>query len=98
ARVDDAIAIYRALVEEDENDETTVMTLDGILRAGDRRDDLRWLFDVRVERANTAFKLDLLEEWAVLEEEAFGDPRRAIDLLRRILELVPQHGMALRSL
>jgi tetratricopeptide (TPR) repeat protein len=97
-RVDDAIAIYRALVEEDENDETTVMTLDGILRAGDRREDLRWLFDVRVERANTAFKLDLLEEWAVLEEEAFGDPRKAIELLRRVLEIVPQHGMALRSL
>ncbi len=70
----------------------------GILRAGDRRDDLRWLFDIRVERANTAFKLDLLEEWAVLEEEAFGEPARAIELLRRILQIVPQHGMALRSL
>jgi tetratricopeptide (TPR) repeat protein len=97
-RVDDAIAIYRALIEEDDGDEQTVLTLDGILRAGDRRDDLRWLFDVRVERANTAFKLDLLEEWAVLEEEAFGEPARAIELLRRILEIVPQHGMALRSL
>ena len=97
-RVDDAIAIYRALIEEDDGDEQTVQTLDGILRAGDRRDDLRWLFDVRVDRANTAFKLDLLEEWAVLEEEAFGEPARAIDLLRRILEIVPQHGMALRSL
>jgi tetratricopeptide (TPR) repeat protein len=97
-RVDDAIAIYRSLVEEDDGDEQTVLTLDGILRAGDRRDDLRWLFDVRVERANTAFKLDLLEEWAVLEEEAFGEPAKAIELLRRILEIVPQHGMALRSL
>ncbi len=97
-RVDESVATYRALVEEDESDEVAVETLDRILRAADRRDDLRWLFDVRVGRANTAAKLDLLGEWAVLEEEAFSEPDKAIAIYRRMLEIVPQHGAALRAL
>jgi tetratricopeptide (TPR) repeat protein len=97
-RVDEAVATYRALVEEDEGDELAVQTLDRILRESDRRDDLRWLFNLRVERANTAHKLELLGEWAMLEEEAFGAPDRAVALYRRLLEIVPQHGAALRAL
>jgi tetratricopeptide (TPR) repeat protein len=97
-RADEAVAAYRALIEEDETDEPAIQTLDRILRESDRRDDLRWLFGLRVERANTAFKLDLLGEWAMLEEEAFGSIERAVELYRRTLQLVPQHGGALRSL
>ena len=58
-----------------------VQTLDRVLREADRKDDLRWLFDLRVERANTALKLDLLAEWAMLEEEAFAAPESAIATL-----------------
>jgi golgin subfamily B member 1 len=97
-RVDESVAAYRNLVEEDETDEVAVQTLDRILRTTDRRDDLRWLLDVRVARANTAHKIDILSEWAVLEEEAFGAPEQAIALYRRMLEIVPTHGPALRSL
>jgi tetratricopeptide (TPR) repeat protein len=97
-RADEAVAAYRSLIEEDETDELAVQTLDRILREADRRDDLRWLFALRVERANTAFKLDLLGEWAMLEEEAFGSAERAVELYRRMLQSVPQHGGALRSL
>jgi len=97
-RVDEAVATYRSLVEEEDGDELAVLTLDRILREADRRDDLRWLFDIRVERANTAHKLDLLAEWAMLEEEAFGAPERAIALYRRMLQVVPHHGAALRAL
>src|SRR5208282_262898 len=97
-RVDEAVATYRALVEEDEGDDLAVQTLDRILREADRRDDLRWLFNLRVERANTAHKLELLGEWAMLEEEAFGAAERAVALYRRLLEIVPQHGAALRAL
>jgi golgin subfamily B member 1 len=97
-RIDEAVATYRALVEEDEGDDLAVQTLDRILREADRRDDLRWLFNLRVERANTAFKLDLLAEWAMLEEEAFGAPEQGIELYRRILQIVPHHGGALRAL
>ncbi|MDP9034341.1 MAG: hypothetical protein M3O50_06010, partial [Myxococcota bacterium] len=58
-RVDEAVATYRALVSEDDGDDRAIQTLDRILREADRPDDLRWLFDLRVERANTALKLDL---------------------------------------
>ncbi len=97
-RVDEAVAAYRTLVSEDDGDEHAIQTLDRILREADRPEDLRWLFDLRVERANTALKLDLLAEWAMLEEEAFGAPERAIVLYRRVLQIVPQHGAALRAL
>lgn len=97
-RVDEAVQVYRSLVEEDESDELSVQTLDRILREADRRDDLRWLFEVRVRRANTALKIDLLSEWAMLEEEAFGAPEQAVALYRRMLQIVPQHGGALRAL
>jgi tetratricopeptide (TPR) repeat protein len=97
-RTDEAVATYRTLVEEDDGDDLAVQTLDRILREADRRDDLRWLFNLRVERANTAFKLDLLSEWAMLEEEAFSAPERGVELYRRVLQLVPQHGGALRAL
>lgn len=97
-RMDEAVQIYRALVEEDEGDDSAVQTLDRILREADRRDDLRWLFDVRVERANTALKVELLSDWAMLEEEAFGAPERAAELYRRTLQVVPHHGGALRAL
>jgi tetratricopeptide (TPR) repeat protein len=97
-RVDEAVTTYRALVEEDESDDQAVQTLDRVLREADRRDDLRWLFDLRVERANTALKLDLLSDWAILEEEAFAAPERAVTLYRRMLESVPHHGGALRAL
>ncbi|MGD0674749.1 MAG: tetratricopeptide repeat protein [Polyangiaceae bacterium] len=97
-RVDEAVATYRALVEEDDGDDAAVQTLDRILRETDRRDDLRWLFEIRVERANTALKIDLLSEWAMLEEEAFASPDQAIALYRRMQQLVPHHGAALRAL
>jgi tetratricopeptide (TPR) repeat protein len=97
-RVDEAVATYRALVEEDDGDEVSVQTLDHILRESDRRGDLRWLFELRVGRANTAHRVELLTEWAILEEEAFGSPERAVVVYRKLLEVVPQHGTALRAL
>ena len=97
-RTDEAVATYRTLVEEDDGDDGAVQTLDRILREADRHDDLRWLFNLRIERANTAMKLDLLTEWAMLEEEAFAAPDRAIELYRRMLQIVPHHGGALRAL
>ncbi len=98
-RVDESVDVYRTLVEEDETDEVAVQTLDRILRASDRRDDLRWLFEVRVGRAPDAeHKLALLREWAVLEEETFAAPERAVSLYRRVLELSPDDGITLRAL
>jgi tetratricopeptide (TPR) repeat protein len=97
-RVDEAILTYRGLVEDDDTDELAVQTLDRILREAGRKEDLRWLFELRVERANTALKLDLLGEWAILEEDAFAAPELAVGLYRRMLQVVPHHGPALRAL
>ena len=96
--VDAAVLTYRELVESDERDTSAVTALDKLLRAHDRRDDLRWLFGLRVQRANTKHKLELLGEWALLEEEVFAAPDRAAAVFRRMLELVPNHGAALRAL
>ncbi|HEY1960283.1 MAG TPA: tetratricopeptide repeat protein [Polyangiaceae bacterium] len=97
-RVDEAIAAYRRLVEENPDDHEAIATLDRILRSQDRRDDLRWLYETRVARANTSQKVELLCEWAVLEEEAMGAPDRAGEIYRRVLEIVPKHGKSLRAL
>ena len=97
-RVDESVAAYRSLVAEDEGDELAVGTLDRILRAADRRDDLRWLFDLRVERAGGTQQLELLGEWALLEEEAFSAPERAVAIYRRMVEVTPSHGPSLKAL
>ncbi len=97
-RVDEAVTAYRKIVEDNASDDAAVATLDKILRAQDRREDLRWLYDLRVGRANTAQKVELLSEWATLEEEAMGAPEKAVELHRRILEIVPKHGRSLRAL
>ncbi len=95
--LDDAVRAYRALVEEDETDEASLQALERLLRGADRRDDLRWLFDLRVARVEEKQKLDVLTEWAALEEDVFQAPDRAVAIYRRILTFAPQHGDALRS-
>jgi tetratricopeptide (TPR) repeat protein len=97
-QIDEAVKGYKALVGEDDKDEAAVHALDRILRGADRRDDLRWLFDRRIERAPVTQKLDLLLEWAALEEDAFQTPERAIAIFRRLLEIAPAHSGALRAL
>ncbi len=97
-KIDQAVETYKALVDEDEEDHESVTALDKLLRSADRREDLRALFDLRIERANTSAKIELLAEWAILEEDVWAAPERAIAIYRRILEVVPQHGKSLRAL
>ncbi|HEX4352324.1 MAG TPA: hypothetical protein VHZ95_05405, partial [Polyangiales bacterium] len=96
-RVEEAVAAYKKLVEDDDVDEATVATLQTILREANRAEDLRWLYELRIKRANTAQKVELLSEWAALEEQALGAPEKAIEIYQRLLEIVPQHGAALRA-
>jgi tetratricopeptide (TPR) repeat protein len=97
---DEAIGLYKSLIGEEESsgDEEVMTLLDGLLRAQDKKDDLRWLFRLRVSRSNTKKKLEILGEWAVLEEEVLGSQESAISLYREMLSLVPHHGPALRAL
>jgi len=97
-RVDEAVKAYRDLITENVDSDDLVQTLDRILRSKGLQDDLRWLFDVRVGRATTEQKLEILNEWALLEEESFAAPDRAIAVHRRVLELVPTYGPSLRAL
>lgn len=97
-KVEEAVVIYRALVEEDPSDEGSIATLDQILRGAGRKDDLRWLFELRATTAEGALRAQLFNEWAVLEEEVFSEPARAVDLYRRVLVLVPEDTAALSSL
>jgi tetratricopeptide (TPR) repeat protein len=97
-KLDEAIAAYRELVESDPTDADAVHTLDTILRTTGRRDDLRWLFRLRADQVGGDARADILEEWATLEEEIFGDNAGAASLLQQVVELAPGRGDALRSL
>lgn len=93
-----AVRVLRKVVEENPNDERSLQRLTDLVRASGDRDDVRWLYRLRVDRAKTAQRLDLLAEWATLEEEVFEAIDRATALYREMLEKVPTHGGALRSL
>ncbi len=99
ARHDDAIAVYRGLLERDPRDAEASGALDRLFRLLDRRDDLRTLFDLRVGTVEgDAERLAILGEWATLEEEVFEDPERAAVLYRRMLEIDPGDEVALTTL
>lgn len=98
-RMDEAVAAYRAMLEDDPGDDLALSALDRILRHDtERRDDLRWVFERRIERASDDAKLALLSELALLEEEVFGAADRAAKVHERILEVWPAHGASLSAL
>ena len=95
--VDEAVKIYRELYEADEADEAVAAKLDALLRAEGRHDDLRWLLRRKADRAAGRERLDLLAEWATLEEEGLESPERAVALYREILEADAENKSALRA-
>jgi tetratricopeptide (TPR) repeat protein len=98
-RSDDAVAIYKRLLERAPQDIEARAQLEAILRREDRRDDLRWFFELKVDSASDEReKVDLLAEFAELEEDVFTAPDRAVVLYRRILELEGTDERALRAL
>lgn len=86
-KVDEAVSIFRDLVESDPFDKPTVDRFDQFLRSTARKDDLRWLFDIRSTRFEGEQKLEALEEWAHVELDVFSDPSRATELLERVFEI-----------
>lgn len=97
-RIDEAVAVYRELLDADPTDFECVQALDSILRASGRRDDLRWLFELRSKQVEGSDRADVLEEWAAIEEEVFGDAQKAIALLRQVSDLDPERRGTLRQL
>lgn len=99
SRTDDAVHVYKQMLERDPADADAATELEGILRRHDRRDDLRWLLELRVTSAGSdAEKLRLLGEWASLEEAVFESPEAAVRLYRRMLEISATDERALASL
>ncbi len=98
SRIDDAVEIYKGLLDADPTDEVAGPALDSILRREGRRDDLRWLLGLRVDNASNDERVRILREWAALEEEAFAEPERARDLYARTLDAAPGDAVALRAL
>jgi tetratricopeptide (TPR) repeat protein len=98
-RQDQAAATFRRLLERDPADAEAANALEAILRRDDRRDELRWLLNLRVESApSDADRVRLLTEWATLEEEVFESKERAAELYRRVLEVEPGDRTALGAL
>lgn len=97
-KMDEAVASYKDLVAADPADAETITALDELLRSSERRDDLRWLFQLRSEQVEGEDRASVFEEWATLEEEVFGDSAEAASLFAKVVELVPTRGDALRSL
>ncbi len=96
---DEAIATLKKVLDKTPADADAAQALEAILRREQRKDDLRWLLELRVEHAeNDDARLTILREWASLEEEAFEDPDAAITLHRRVLELDPADVSSLSTL
>lgn len=97
-KIDEAVTAYRVLVEADPKDEETLREFDALLRASERKDDLRWLFELRVTSADESDRARIYEEWATLEEDVFANAEEATKLYRKAAELAPERGETLKSL
>jgi tetratricopeptide (TPR) repeat protein len=98
-RTDDAIAVYKGLLSRKSSDAEAASALEVLLKRLDRRDELRWLLDLRVDNAESdADRITILNEWALLEEEAFESSDRAAALYKRVLEIDPADSTALATL
>ncbi|HMJ13870.1 MAG TPA: hypothetical protein VK524_20775, partial [Polyangiaceae bacterium] len=98
-RSEDAILHYKRWLERDPGDFDAAQALEAILRREDRRDDLRWLLELRVDNAqNPEERVRLVSEWAALEEDVFDAPEHAARLYQRVLEIDASDENALSAL
>jgi len=92
-REDEAVALYRSLLERAGEDGATdaeafTAFLQNAPLTPARALDVRWLFEWRLAR--TASPTDVLGEWALAEETRLGNREGAADLYARIVEIDPE--------
>ncbi len=98
-RTEEAVATYKRILEREPADDEAAAALEVLLRRDDRREDLRWLLELRVANASSdGARVQILADWATLEEEVFASPERAVELHRRIIEIEPGELPSLRAL
>lgn len=99
SQTEKAISIYKRLLERNPADQEAATALEAILRREDKRDELRWLLDLRVANTwNEDEKVRILGDWAMLEEDVFESSEHAVALYRRVLDLDSENDAALRAL
>ncbi len=100
-RFDEAADVCRTLLESSagEPDEGDVRQFEALLESSPdaewRRQNLRWLYEWRVDRSADA--ASLLLRWAEMEQRDFGDPQTALVLLDRAAAQDPQNVDVLES-
>jgi tetratricopeptide (TPR) repeat protein len=98
-KLDEAITLYKSVLEREPSEVEAATALELILRRLDRREDLRWLLELRIENAvGDLERVRVLGDWAMLEEDVFEAPQRAIELHRRILEVESTDERSLKAL
>jgi tetratricopeptide (TPR) repeat protein len=98
-RPETAIARLRALLQLAPTHALGLASLERVLRAGQRFEDLRSLALHQLEHApDDAARREVLIELARLEEQQLGDAEGAAARYRAILELVPDDAEALAAL
>jgi tetratricopeptide (TPR) repeat protein len=100
-RAEEAVKLYRTVIEQAGEDATADAEQFGtFLRTTtptpERAADFRWLYEWRVR--HSASPVDVLAEWAAIEETRLGDAARAADLYARIVEIDPERIDALSEL
>ena len=100
--LDDRAGAERAwivVLEAEPDDAEAFEALASLYRGASRWDDLRALLERRVgATADAAIRKAALLELAALDEDVLGDPGRALDDYRRVLDVDPTHLPAYKAL
>ncbi len=96
---DDAARFHRRVLEVEDDDAVAFAALKQLYTKYEHWDDLRALYQGRIEATTDAgAKLDLLLQLCFLFEEILDEPRRAISSYEQALELDPTHTPSRRAL
>ncbi|HMA93172.1 MAG TPA: tetratricopeptide repeat protein [Polyangiaceae bacterium] len=98
-RLDDAIQTYQRILTQLPNDLEVQALLSDLLRSNGRLEQIRWLWDHRVNYAESpTLRIEYLLNSALFEERELSDVNRAIETYRKVLAIDESHSSALLTL